>query len=226
MDLSLNNMQLGRLPSSDEKDHKFLLADRMPKKIITRTSRYWNANGWWGNQENQPHCVGFAWAHWVEDGPVTHKGLAPIANPSNIYYEAQTIDEWPGENYDGTSVRAGAKILQKQGLISEYRWAWELQTLIDSVLELGPVVVGTNWYEGMFYPDSLAFIKVTGRIAGGHAYVINGVNTKKKFFRIKNSWGREWGKKGHAFISFDDMSKLILEDGEVCIGFENQLINN
>ena len=44
---------------------------------------------------------------------------------------------------------------------------------------------------------------------GGHAYVINGVNTIKKQFRLKNSWGRKWGQGGHAFISFDDMKKLI-----------------
>ena len=28
-----------------------------------------------------------------------------------LYHEAQKIDEWPGEDYDGTSVRAGLDIL-------------------------------------------------------------------------------------------------------------------
>ena len=32
-----------------------------------------------------------------------------------LYHEAQKVDEWPGEDYDGTSVRAGLDILRKRG---------------------------------------------------------------------------------------------------------------
>ncbi len=209
---------LGRLPSSDERDKQYQIG--LPLGTSARTSRYWNANGWWGDQALYPHCVGFAWTHWVEDGPVTQKGPAPIVDPHKVYSEAQKIDEWPGEEYDGTSVRAGAKVLQSKGFISEYRWAWDVDTLIEAILELGPVVVGTNWYEDMFNPDETGLIKVGGRVAGGHAYLINGVNKKKRLFRLKNSWGRNWGLKGHAYISFDDMSRLIAEDGEICLGIE------
>ncbi len=218
MNNEIDIMKLGRLPSSDERDKKHLIR---PLGASDRLSRYWNANGWWGDQGHRPHCVGFAWTHWVEDGPVTHGGIAPIVVPSDVYREAQKVDEWTGENYDGTSVRAGAKVLQSKGLISEYKWAWNLDTLIYAILEMGPVVVGTNWYTGMFFPDSKHVISINGRIEGGHAYLINGVNVTKKLFRIKNSWGREWGNKGHAYISFEDMAKLIAEDGEICIGTEN-----
>jgi C1A family cysteine protease len=85
---------------------------------------------------------------------------------------------------------------------------------------LGPVVVGTNWYNGMFYPNRNGLIKISGRIAGGHAYVINGVNTVTRLFRIKNSWGQSWGQSGHAYISFTDMERLIRERGEICFAVE------
>jgi hypothetical protein len=183
--------------------------------------KYWDSDGWWGNQRNLPHCVGYSWAHWVEDGPVGHDGTPPIISPVTIYNQAQKIDEWPGENYNGTSVRAGAKYLQSQNVIKSYYWAYDLNTLIKSVFELGPVVVGTYWYSGMFYPDSNGIIRVTGGIVGGHAYLINGVDKEKKLFRIKNSWGQTWGKQGHAFISFNDMSRLISMNGEVCLAIEN-----
>lgn len=215
------NFGLGRFVSPDDRDKKFLIkpllqAAEKPKK----TSRYWNANGWWGDQGSNPHCVGFSWTHWVEDGPVTHKGNAPIVHPGQLYREAQKVDEWRGENYDGTSVRAGAKVLQSKGLIDSYYWAWDVETLANSILTLGPSVVGTNWYYDMFFPDEKGIVKVGGAIAGGHAYLINGVNIKTKMFRIKNSWGKEWGKGGHAYISFDDMAKLIREQGEVCLAIE------
>lgn len=211
---------LGRVYVPDPKDKKYQIKMALPTKVSALTSRYWNDDGWWGDQENTPHCVGYSWAHWVEDGPVTQPGIAPIAKPIDIYNGAQKLDEWAGENYDGTSVRAGAKYLQDKGFISQYLWAWDLNTLVQAVLEKGPVVVGTNWYYNMFFPNKLGTIRVAGNIMGGHAYVINGINTRTKTFRIKNSWGRTWGQKGHAYISFNDMSRLISEQGEVCLAVE------
>jgi hypothetical protein len=216
-----NPFGLGRELVIDERDKKYLIENKLQLKKTTLTEKYWFADGWWGDQGNTPHCVGYSWSHWIDDGPILHKGPKPNTNPILIYREAQKIDEWPGENYAGTSVRAGAKFLKSKGKIKEYLWTTNLTTLVNTVLTQGPVVVGTNWYYGMFFPDRNGMIRVTGRISGGHAYLINGVDTKKQIFRIKNSWGRTWGQMGHAYISFSDMNRLMREQGEVCLAIEN-----
>jgi hypothetical protein len=212
---------LGRELKIDKRDLNYLIENKinLPKTLLTE--KYWDADGWWGNQKNTPHCVGFSWAHWIDDGPIKHVGLKPNTDPVLIYRNAQKLDEWPGENYNGTSVRGGAKYLKSAGKIKSYLWTFNINTLIQTLLTQGPVVVGTNWYTGMFYPNKDGLIKLSGRVAGGHAYVLNGVNTKKQQFRIKNSWGKSWGLSGHAFISFSDMQRLIKENGEICLAVEN-----
>ena len=220
-DLILSEV-LGRVFIPDERDKKYLITSRFPNKVTSITSKYWDANVWWGNQGNTPQCVGYAWAHWIADGPIIHSGVQPPVNPTIIYREAQKVDEWIGENYAGTSVRGGAKYLKTSGKISSYLWAFDINTLINTVLNVGPVVVGTNWYNGMFYPDKTGLIRITGRLAGGHAYVINGVDTRTQRFRIKNSWGKTWGQSGHAYISYTDMTRLIRENGEICLAIENR----
>jgi hypothetical protein len=210
--------KLGRIVVKDTRDYDYPIILSTPKR--ERTYRYWNQNGWWGNQRNTPQCVGYGWSHWLEDGPTTHGGQPPIVKPQVIYTEAQKIDAFPGENYDGTTVRAGAKYLQSIGWISEYRWAYDLETTINTILNLGPVVVGTWWFDDMYEPDKKGFLHVSGIASGGHCYVFNGVNIKQQKIRMKNSWGREWGLDGNAFLTFKDAEKLIRMDGEVCLATE------
>jgi len=61
-------------------------------------------------------------------------------------------------------------------------------------------------------------IKVTGSNLGGHSVLCFGVNHNEKYFKIQNSWGPAWGINGGLCrISFDDMDRLLHEDGEACI---------
>lgn len=211
---------LGRIHAPDERDGRFSVSLLQPTAAPGVTYRYWNANGWWGNQGATPQCVAYSWLHWLEDGPVTQPGRGPIVLPSELYKAAQKVDEWPGEDYDGTSVRAGAKVLQSRGFIGAYHWATSVLEIVNTVLSLGPMVVGTNWYTTMFDPDDAGVIEVGGSVAGGHAWLIDGVNTNRELFRMKNSWGRAWGNRGMALISFEDMDRLLREDGEACVATE------
>lgn len=221
--MSNGDKGLGRLPAADERDRLFSVDRLLPHPAeITRTYKYWYDNAGWLDQGNLPQCVEYSWHHFMLDGPIVNKP-APIWPLGSIYHEAQMVDEWPGENYDGTSVRAGAKVLQAHGFIQQYRWAFNLQDMINTVLTTSPIVFGSLWYEQMFDPDENYIVHIGGEVAGGHAYLLNGVNVKTGFFRIKNSWGRSWGNRGHAYISFDDVNRLLGEDGEAAIALENKL---
>ena len=84
------------------------------------------------------------------------RNVKNIPDPYQIYNEAQHIDEWEGENYDGTSVRAGIKVLARKGYLSSYRWAFDGQTAVNHILNIAPVVIGINWYAGMMATDDRA----------------------------------------------------------------------
>jgi hypothetical protein len=211
---------LGRRYAEDVRDIQYPMRALLPAEASTRPYRYWNASGWWGDQGNTPQCVAYAWTHWLEDGPVGQRGPAPVVPPAAIYKEAQAVDEWPGSDYDGTSVRAGAKVLQARGFISTYTWAQTFSDIREALLEVGPVVVGTNWYETMFDPDEAGLIHIGGSIAGGHAYVYDGISVPHMLVRIKNSWGRGWSNNGFAYISFADAERLLHEDGEAALAVE------
>jgi hypothetical protein len=210
----------GRLQAPDARDQNYPMRTLLPIEASVRTFRYWNQSQWYGDQGPTPQCVGYAWAHWLEDGPTTQRGTAPIVAPERIYHGAQDVDEWPGIDYEGTSVRAGAKVLQGLGFIQNYYWGFTLEEVVQCLLDRGPVVVGTNFYVRMLTPDPAGFVQIGGAIVGGHAYVLNGVNTKAAVVRLKNSWGRSWGSGGSALITFDDMARLLSEDGEACIAVE------
>lgn len=210
---------LGRISSPDSRDHRFLLSALLKEEPLPNY-RYWYNRGWRGDQGETSQCVAYAWLHWISSAPQTSK--LSVIEPSVLYKRAQELDPWPGEDYDGTDTRAGAKALQEKGFIQSYWWAFDINTVIQAVLTAAPVVVGTNWYADMFTPNSDGFIIPNGEVEGGHAYLINGVNAKRRVFRIQNSWGKSWGINGSAYISFDDMERLLLEDGEAVLGIETR----
>lgn len=213
---------MGRLYAADERDRGFP-AGAILTATTARAMEWWD-EGWHGDQMFDPHCVAFAWAHWLADGPrpiSLFESRRPGVDTTELYCEAQKRDPWPGDCdnplYDGTSVRAGAKVLQSWGHIREYRWSYTATEVAQAILTLGPVIVGTLWYQGMSYPDREGVMHITGSPEGGHAYVVNAVNLDTGLFRIKNSWGRDWGLHGRAYISLDNMQTLLDAFGDACI---------
>jgi hypothetical protein len=187
----------------------------------TRVSRYWNANGWWGDQGMTSQCTIFAWLHVEHDGPITHRGAKPLDNPTRLYQLGQAIDGTPISDVDsGLTSDAAAQVMKREGYVGEYRWALTLDEVLDCLLNAGPGTLGSWWLSGMNDPNSKGVITYTGAPLGGHQYVLNGVNKTTRLVRMKNSWGRGWGRNGFSYMTFDTLDAILKDGGEFCIARE------
>lgn len=191
----------------------------------------------YNDQGQEGACVGFSWSHELAAKPKIVPTNAQMAR--DIYYRARQLDSWPGEDYDGTSVLAGAKAVMELKnsvgvpLLKEYRWAESVNDLILAVGYKGPAVLGLDWYTGMWYPGENGFVSVSGEVAGGHAILCNGFKFVKKntalpitwenmdryksYFILHNSWGYDWGWGGRCKVRVEGMEKLFAGYGEGCI---------
>lgn len=113
-------------------------------------------------------CVGFGCSR-----AMTLLNNHQLYDAFRVYHRAQTIDEWPGEGYAGTSVRAGLEVLRLWGPkpvrldgrdpgpenarhgIAAYRWATDASQVLDAIQmprarQLGAVPLLNSW--GDLYP--------------------------------------------------------------------------
>lgn len=145
-----------------------------------------------------------------------------------LYKRAQQLDPWAGEAYEGTSVDAGFKAVREYGWIEEWRWMYTVQTIRDAVLTEGPVVLGVDWYEEMYWTKPSGLVKIGGSKVGGHSLTIIGYhpgmriagedwNARYEVFKWKNSWGTDYGKNGVGYILAADLATLLNDGGDAAI---------
>lgn len=214
---------LGRWSAPDERDEKYLLRalTGTPRLDSLATYKYWHSPACL-DQGNVPQCVGYSTKTMLINSPARQTGTSPT--PKELYDYAQRNDEWPGEDYGGTSIRAGMKAAVHYGKVTEYRWAFTLEDVVTWLLTNGTLVLGTTWTSGMSQPhrgkDGRSWIEPTGAYEGGHAYSLNGVNRTQRKVRVLNNWGRSYGDDGFVWMSFDSLEYLLQDHGEAACPVE------
>jgi hypothetical protein len=182
------------------------------------------------DQGREGACVGFGWTAEALATPIpvnlSRMKIKVATDPNvfarTVYQRAKVLDEWEGEDYDGTSVLAGAKVLKELGLVKEYRWAFSINDVIDAIISKGPVVLGIYWYAGMYdAPDGI--LNVAGSVVGGHCITAIGYRLGKytktgvDSVILQNSWGKDWGINGLAELKVTQLDMLLRNDGEACV---------
>jgi hypothetical protein len=169
-------------------------------------------------------CVGNGWAQWGNTLPIDDRFVEKDARA--IYYEATVIDgdpddpDAPGGGQQGATVRAGVKAMKNRGRLAAYAFAASVSEVQTWLRAHGPVVIGSDWFDGMFSPDTKGYVKPTGSVAGGHCYVAIGDLPAEGALLFLNSWGEGWGLGGRFKMKLADFSILLGNQGEACATLE------
>lgn len=217
------------------------LPDRWPpaNEVAAHLESYWS-DGMILDQGREGACTGYGlaacinfllWSRWVKanrppDGKPTR------VSPKMLYELARLYDEWPGEDYEGSSCRGAMKGWHKHGVCAERlwpadgrpdpRWAEDaaerplgayyridrsaIGDLQAAIREVGAVYVSALVHRGWRLGPAIAGLPVVPwrrqPAEGGHAFAL--VGYERRGFIVQNSWGERWGYRGFAILAYDD----------------------
>ena len=234
-----------KLPTLDALPDTLDFRDRMfeptlvevPTTIPLSTYRNWRVPILDQGQEGA--CTGFGLAT-VANYLLRKRKVLPDRTPTSarMFYEmAKRYDEWPGENYSGSSARGAMKGWYNHGICSEKRWPYvpgnkyigQLDAAKAAEAKLRPLgaYLRVNHRDLVAMHSAIAEVGIlyaTSKVHSGWMSVskngqINFVDDEVGGHAfaivaydgdglwIQNSWGPTWGKQGFGQISYDDWMK-------------------
>lgn len=208
---------LGRLVDHDPLSRNFAHF-AAAKPLVKRTTR-WTTKAPVLDQGNTGSCTGNAMAQWLNTDYATRVRTTPAHyltehDALSIYSLGTRLDGIPGNTFppndDGGSGLGVAKAAKSLGYLSGYTWTFSLAGFL-AALQTQPVIVGTAFYEDMEDPNAQGVVRPTGELAGGHEYLVVGVNYQTDLLEFVNSWSDQWGVRGHFFMPIEDFAKLLVD---------------
>jgi hypothetical protein len=208
-------LKLGRLVDHDEHSRFYQAPRAAPQRSVL-----WGHHAPVLDQGQIGSCTGNATAQLINTdyfAASRDAGYLGEAEAVRIYELATRLDGIRGNTYPptdgGSSGLGAAKAAVKLGYFTGYKHAFGFDHF-TAALQLQPLIVGTSWYEGMFTPSSIGFVRPTGKLAGGHEYLCLGISYETKTLTFLNSWSDQWGQKGRFVMHFSDFQNLLADHGD------------
>ncbi|MGE0415582.1 MAG: hypothetical protein AB7O80_02150 [Acetobacteraceae bacterium] len=177
-------------------------------------------------------CTGFALAAVVNLLIVRNTRQGRRVSPHMLYRMAKMYDEWPGEDYEGSSLRGALRGFFNNGACADGLWGKTTEAFasLAAAKDARRTALGAYFRLRPVLSDYHAALNETGVIyasagvhsgwdnppggnippkAGGplHAFAIVGYD--ETGFWVQNSWGADWGKSGVAHWSYQDWAANI-----------------
>ena len=187
------------------------------------------------DQGNEGACTGFGLAtvvHYL----LRRRRVIPDkdeVSPRMLYEMAKRYDEWPGEDYSGSSARGAMKGWHKHGVCSSKLWPYDPkkadctlsnERIQDAVRRPLGSYLRVNHKDLVAMHVALAEVGILYATSGVHAgwetvgedgiiptsdelrggHAFAIVAYDERGFWIQNSWGKTWGAGGYALVSYDD----------------------
>lgn len=188
------------------------------------------------NQHSEGACTGFALAAAINLLYFKAKEEVRVS-PRMLYEMARRYDEWPGEEYDGASLRGAIKGWNNMGVCQEKLWPYRVSRKGDLTVrrakdarshtlgayyrlrpqinhyhaalnEAGVIVVSAMVHAGWDEPED-GVIQKQDETDGGHAFAVVGYD--EKGFWVQNSWADTWGERGLALWSYEDWIENVMD---------------
>jgi hypothetical protein len=203
---------LGRHVNHDDRSRAF----PAPRAAVAPVA--WRHYGAVLNQGQTGACTGDALTQCRVTGPHRQKVRVSQRDAFALYHEETVLQGGPvyppaDPGGSGLGVCQAAKAL---GIITGYSHAFGIDHA-RAAIQVGPMIAGSNWYQGMFQPDAAGFVQIGGTIAGGHEYLVTGYDPSSGAWSMLNSWGKGWGLGGVFHMTDSTFARLLNEQGDVTL---------
>lgn len=221
---------LSRHIEHDSRSRSFAFSGPIVEKTVV-----WPHNTPVLNQGQVGSCTGNAMAQLLNCALFAHCRLGRVAlneaDALKLYSLATHFDGFgPDQFYpphdEGSSGLGVAKAANFLGYIDTYQHCFTFAQL-QAAIQTQPVITGTSWTQSMFNPDPTTGIVPVGplndhTVAGGHEYLIQGIDYELNCIVCLNSWGTGWGggkglTHGQFRISFTDYASLLADSGDIVV---------
>ncbi len=186
------------------------------------------------NQGSEGTTIGFSVAYALQAAIKSKFNRKVTISARGLFVTARKFDEWPGEDYEGSSVVGGLKGAQQVGAWLESQWPYAGPAPAASVkpaykvskfrkLDSKPEALVSAMQAGQLPvvqlsvtedfdrvgADGRVVIRTPLRPTGGHSMAVVGFDQAKAEFRLANMWGPEWGDKGTLVIRDSDLKRIL-----------------